>query len=39
MENKALNKVGLIFEKIDNYEVLAKGFKMTREEIIQEMLD
>ncbi len=39
MENKGLNKVGLIFEKIDNHEVLAKGFKMTREEIIQEMLD
>jgi [NiFe] hydrogenase diaphorase moiety large subunit len=39
MENKGLNKVGLIFEQIDNHEVLAKGFKMTRDEIIQEMLD
>jgi len=39
MENKGLTKVDLIFEKIDNYEVLAKGFKMTKDEIIQEMLD
>jgi [NiFe] hydrogenase diaphorase moiety large subunit len=39
MENKGLNKVDLIFEKTDNREVLAKGFKMTNEEIIQEMLD
>ena len=39
MENKGLNKVDIIFEKIDNYEVLAKGFKMSRDEIIQEMLD
>jgi len=39
MENKGLTKVDLIFEKIDNYEVLAKGFKMSRDEIIQEMLD
>jgi [NiFe] hydrogenase diaphorase moiety large subunit len=39
MENKGLNKVDLIFEKIDSHEVLAKGFKMSREEIIQEMLD
>jgi [NiFe] hydrogenase diaphorase moiety large subunit len=39
MENKGLNKVDIIFEKIDNYEVLAKGFKMDKEAIIQEMLD
>ena len=39
MENKGLNKVDLIFEKIDNREVLAKGFKMSKDEIIQEMLD
>jgi len=39
MENKGLNKVDLIFEKIDNREVLTKGFKMSRDEIIQEMLD
>jgi [NiFe] hydrogenase diaphorase moiety large subunit len=39
MENTGLNKVDLIFEKINNKEVLAKAFAMTREEIIQEMLD
>jgi len=39
MENKGLNKVDLIFEKIDNREVLTKGFKMSKEDIIQEMLD
>jgi [NiFe] hydrogenase diaphorase moiety large subunit len=39
MENKGLNKVDLIFEKIDTQEVLTKGFKMSREEIIQEILD
>lgn len=39
MENNGLNKVDLIFEKIDNREVLAKAFKMTREEITQEILD
>ena len=39
MENKGLNKVDLIFEKIDNREVLDKGFRMSRDEIIQEMLD
>ena len=32
MENKGLNKVDLIFEKIDNHEVLAKGFKMSKDE-------
>jgi [NiFe] hydrogenase diaphorase moiety large subunit len=39
MENKGLTKVDLIFETIDNREVLAKGFKMSKDEIIQEMLD
>ena len=39
MENKGLTKVDLIFEKIESRDVLAKGFKMTRDEIIQEMLD
>jgi [NiFe] hydrogenase diaphorase moiety large subunit len=39
MEKKGLSKVDLIFEKVDNREVLAKAFKMSREEIIQEMLD
>jgi [NiFe] hydrogenase diaphorase moiety large subunit len=39
MENIGLNKVDLIFEKIDNHEVLTKAFKMTREEIIREVLD
>ncbi len=39
MENTGLNKVDLIFEKINNREVLAKAFSMTREHIIQEMLD
>lgn len=39
MENKGLNKVDLIFEKIDNHEVLAKGFKMSKDEIIKEILD
>jgi [NiFe] hydrogenase diaphorase moiety large subunit len=39
MENKGLTKVDLIFEQIDNHEVLAKGFNMSKEDIIQEMLD
>jgi [NiFe] hydrogenase diaphorase moiety large subunit len=39
MENTGLNKVDLIFEKINNRDVLAKAFNMTREQIIQEMLD
>lgn len=39
MENKGLTKVDLIFEKIDLKEVLKKGFKMSREEIIQQVLD
>jgi [NiFe] hydrogenase diaphorase moiety large subunit len=39
MENKALTKVDLIFEKIDPKEVLEKAFNMTSTEIIQDMLD
>jgi [NiFe] hydrogenase diaphorase moiety large subunit len=39
MENKGLNKVDLIFEKINNREVLDKAFRMNKEEIIQEILD
>jgi [NiFe] hydrogenase diaphorase moiety large subunit len=39
MENKGLNKVDLIFEKIDNKEVLKKAFEMTPAAIIQDMLD
>lgn len=39
MENIGLNKVDLIFEKVDAREVLTKAFKMTNDEIIKEMLD
>ncbi len=39
MENTGLNKVDLIFEKIDNREVLAKAFRMTNDQIIKEVLD
>jgi [NiFe] hydrogenase diaphorase moiety large subunit len=39
MEKNGLNKVDLIFEKIDPKEVLTKAFKMSNEEIIQQMLD
>ena len=39
MEHKGLNKVDLIFEKIDANEVLMKAFKMNKDEIIQHMLD
>jgi len=39
MENKGLTKVDLIFEKVDAPEVLRKGFKMTRDEIIQQVLE
>lgn len=39
MENKGLNKVDIIFEKTDNHEVLTKGFNMSKDEIIQEILD
>jgi [NiFe] hydrogenase diaphorase moiety large subunit len=39
MENIGLNKVGLIFEKIEAREVLKKAFEMTSEEIIKQILD
>jgi len=39
MENKGLTKVDLIFEKVDAREVLQKGFKMTKDEIIQQILE
>lgn len=39
MENKGLNKVDLIFEKIDSKEVLKKAFALSSAEIIQAMLD
>jgi [NiFe] hydrogenase diaphorase moiety large subunit len=39
MEKKGLTKVDLIFETINSEEVLLKGFRMSRDEIIQEMLD
>jgi [NiFe] hydrogenase diaphorase moiety large subunit len=39
MENNGLNKVDLIFEKIDAKQVLNKAFKMSNADIIQNMLD
>jgi [NiFe] hydrogenase diaphorase moiety large subunit len=39
MENKGLNKVDLIFEKIDSKEVLKKAFTLSSAQIIQAMLD
>jgi [NiFe] hydrogenase diaphorase moiety large subunit len=39
MENKGLTKVDLIFEKVDAREVLTKAFKMSSDEIIQQMLE
>jgi len=39
MKNKGLNKVDLIFEKVDLKEVLNKAYKMTGNEIIQQVLD
>jgi [NiFe] hydrogenase diaphorase moiety large subunit len=39
MENKGLTKVDLIFEKIDLNEVLNKAFKMSNDEIIQQVLE
>ena len=39
MENKGLNKVDLIFGKIDTQEVLVKAFNMSSADIIQNMLD
>ena len=38
MENQGLNKVDLIFEKIDSKEVLIKAFSMSSAEIIKNML-
>ena len=39
MKNTGLNKVDLIFEKVDAREVLSKAFKMSENDIIQQMLD
>ncbi len=39
MKNKGLNKVDLIFEKIDSKEVLEKVYKMTPAGIVQGVLD
>lgn len=39
MKNKGLNKVDLIFEKINHKEVLTKAFGMTSDGIIQQVLD
>ncbi len=39
MENKGLTKVDLIFEKVDAREVLLKGLKMSKDEIIAQMLE
>jgi len=37
--NKGLTKVDLIFEKVDAHEALTKAFKMTNDEIIQQILE
>lgn len=39
MENTGLNRVDLIFEKVDSKEIMVKAFQMTSAEIIQSMLD
>ena len=39
MEKRGLNKVDLIFEKVDSKEVLTKAYKMKSDEIIQQVLD
>src|SRR5512133_3848543 len=39
MKNIGLNKVDLIFEKIDSREVLKKAFSMKNDEIIQHILE
>jgi [NiFe] hydrogenase diaphorase moiety large subunit len=39
MEKTGLNKVDLIFEKVDAREVLSKAFRMSNDEIIQQILD
>jgi [NiFe] hydrogenase diaphorase moiety large subunit len=38
MKNKGLSKVDLIFEKVNQKEVLTKAFKMSGDEIIQQVL-
>jgi len=39
MENRGLNKVDLIFEKVDPREVLTSAYKMKNNEIIQQVLE
>ena len=39
MEKIGLTKVDLIFEKVDAHEVLTKAFRMSNDEIIQQMLE
>ncbi len=39
MENTGLNKVDLIFEKVNNRDVLTKAFGMSSEQIIHEILE
>ena len=39
MENRGLNKVDLIFEKVDLKEILSNAFKMKNSDIIQKVLD
>jgi [NiFe] hydrogenase diaphorase moiety large subunit len=39
MEKTGLNKVDLIFEKVDAREVLTKAYRLSNEEIIKELLD
>lgn len=39
MKNKGLNKVDLIFEKVDLKDVLTKAYKMSSGEIIQQVLE
>jgi len=39
IENTGLNRVDLIFEKIDDREVLTKAFNMSSEQIIKEILE
>jgi [NiFe] hydrogenase diaphorase moiety large subunit len=39
MENRGLNKVDLIFERVDPKEVLTSAFKMKNNDIIQQVLD
>ncbi len=39
MEKNGLTKIDLIFEEVDALEVLTKAFKMSNDEIIQQMLE